>query len=422
VDSGARDSDGIDKFFPGATDEAALRLLTVLQSRPGHVLVIGAHAADVDAVFERVDAQLTCHRRLRIAGAGLDPEGVIRALGVDLASADPPPSATSILTTLVTEARAAGAPVVVVVAQAEEADDAALERLCALIDEVSDARDTVRLVLLGGPRLTRMLAQPGARKLWARFMTTVQAPPCERAVLDTPAAPLVERRARRWGTGVAVATALSAVALLVGSVRNRGVPPAVQTEERAAPAVVAVEPPPQVAPAPSDPAPPEPAAEPASPPVVIVSKPEVVRPLEVATEAERAQKPTVTTRPERVPQPAVVEPEVARQTAVAPHPDVARASDVALAARSAPEGAARTAVSTPARGEILQLGAFRSAENAQALREQVARLFPDAQVSNVMLAGVEYHRVRLGAASERDLTTRAATLKAAGFSTVRVRD
>jgi hypothetical protein len=57
--------------------------------------------------------------------------------------------------------------------QSEEADGDALEGLCALIDEVPDAHDTVRLVLLGGPRLSRMLAQRGARKLWERFTTTI---------------------------------------------------------------------------------------------------------------------------------------------------------------------------------------------------------------------------------------------------------
>jgi cell division protein FtsN len=414
VDSGA--TDDIGKISPGATDEAALRLLTALQSKPGHVLVIGTHAADVDAVFAKVDARLTCHRRLRIAGAGLDPEAVVRAVGVDLASADPPPSATSILTTLVGEARAAGAPIVVVVAQAEDADDAALERLCALIDQVPDASAIVRLVLLGGPRLTRMLAQPEARRLWARFMTTVQAPPCERAVLDAPTAPAVERRARHWGAGFAIAAALSTIALLVGSVRNRGVPPAVQSDERPAP--VAAVPPPPVAQAPSAAAPSPPAPEAASQPVVIVRRPEVVRTLEVPAQVEPTEKSAVATPPVAH-EPAVGEPEVARPAAAAPHPDVAPALAVARPTREHP---VRPAVAAPARGETLQLGAFRSAENAKALRERVGRLFPDARVENVTVGGVEYHRVRLGAASERDLAARAATLKAAGFSTVRVRD
>jgi cell division protein FtsN len=82
---------------------------------------------------------------------------------------------------------------------------------------------------------------------------------------------------------------------------------------------------------------------------------------------------------------------------------------------------AQQAASAPSR-EALQLGAFRSAENAESLREQVARLYPDARVSNVTVKGVEYHRVRIGATSERDLAARAAALRAAGFAAVRVRN
>lgn len=414
--SGAGNGDAMGKMFPdSATDEAAVRLLTALQTRSGHVLVIGAHAADVDTVFEKADAQLTCHRRLRIAGAGLEPEAVVRAIGADLASADPPPSAFSILLALVMQARLAGAPIVVVVAQAEEAEVDALEGLCSLLDQVPDAHNTVRVVLLGGPRLARMLAEPSARKLWARFTSTVQAPPCERAVLDATPAAVSEPRARRWGTGLAAAAALAGVALLVGSVRHWGAPPTDTTPaeplaEHASPPVdVAQTPPPAIvadtppaaAPALPDAARPEPSAEATPPPIVIARAPEITAPPSVA-------QPVPATPDHEV---AAAEPERPRASAPPP-PPVATVTPAAL----------RTTARPPADGPSLQLGAFRSAENAETLRERVARIFPEAQVSNVTVKGVEYHRVRLGAGNERDLTARAAALKAAGFPTVRVRD
>jgi hypothetical protein len=394
MDSGARDGDGLGSFFPErAVDEAAARLLAALTTGTGHAVVSGAHAADVDAVLAKVDAQLVCHRRLRISGVGLQPEAVVATLGADLASADPPPSAVAILTTLAAQARAAEAPIVVVIAQAEEAGVVALEQLCALLDQVPEARDTVRLVTLGGPALGRMLTHPAARSLSARFSTIIQAPPCERAVLDAKP-PLVRgRRVRRWAAAAGLTLALGTVGLLAGSARHWNVsdggplatPATAPEPERRAP-----DPPPAITPleevarAPAVAPTPAPAPERAVAPPPLPAAPTSPEPTPPATPTRLASLPA----PRKVPAPA-------------PPPE-------------------RTA--TAPSGQALQLGAFRSAENAETLRQQVARLYPDARVSNVTVKGVAYHRVRLGATNERDLAARAAALRAAGFATVRVRD
>jgi cell division protein FtsN len=408
MDSGARNDGDLGNFFPErAVDEAAARLLAALTTGTGHVLVSGAHAADVDTVLAKVDAQLTCHRRLRLSGVGLDPEAVVSTLGADLASADPPPSAVAILTTLAAQARASEAPIVIVIGQAEEAGVVALEQLCALLDQVPDARDTVRLVALGGPTLGRMLTHPAARQLSVRFSTIIQAPPCERAVLETSAPPVRERRMRRWAAAAGIALALGTVGMLAGSVRHWNVSdvgPVATPVVAPEPATHAPSPPPAVAP-PSEvasvPMPPPTPRQIAGPaPVVASPAPVAASPAPVAAVAPPAPTPRpapATTREPTPPPPAPPTRVVSSPAAPAPAP-------------AAPSG------------PVLQLGAFRSPENAESLREQVARLYPDAHVSNAMVKGVEYHRVRVGAHNARDLEARAAALRAAGFATVRVRN
>jgi hypothetical protein len=379
MDSGAREGDGLGSFFrESAVDEAAARLLAGLTTGSGHALLCGAHASDVEAVLARVDAKLVCHRRLRISGVGLDPEAAVATLGADLASADPPPSAVAILTTLAAQACAAGAPVLMVIARAEEAGVVVLGQLCALLDQVPEARDRIRLLALGGPALGRMLAHPAAHELAARFSTIVQAPPCERAVLETSPSPDGgRRRMQHWAAAAGVTLALGTVGLLAGSVRH-------WTVSDTGPAVV-------LAPATSAPD----------------------RPLTSARQDAVASVPA-DAPPSPVPAERVAPP-VTAAPAIAPPP---ASPPVAAGLPTPPRKAPAPAPSAQA----LQLGAFRSAENAETLREQVARLYPDARVSNVTVKGVQYHRVRLGATSERDLAARAAALQAAGFATVRVRD
>jgi hypothetical protein len=347
MDSGARDGDGLGSFFPErAVDEAAARLLAALTTGSGHALVSGAHAADVDAVLAKVDAQLVCHRRLRISGVGLEPEAVVATLGADLASADPPPSAVAI----------------------------------------------VRLVALGGPALGRMLTHPAARPLSARFSTIIQAPPCERAVLDASPPLVPGRRVRRWAAAAGLTLALGTVGLLAGSARHWNVS--------------------DVGPVATPVAAPEPEHSAPNPPPAITPLGEV------------ASAPAVAPAPAPAPERAVAPPPPAAPTAPEPTPSATPTRMASLPAPRKVPAPAPPAEGTAAAasGQTLQLGAFRSAENAETLRQQVARLYPDARVSNVTVKGVAYHRVRLGATNERDLAARAAALRAAGFATVRVRD
>src|SRR6185369_7176035 len=137
----------------GDPDATAARLLAALQSRPGHAVVVADDAPTAEAFFERVDAQLVCQRRVRLAGRGLEPEAMIAALGADLRGPHRPRSEEAILSLLATEACGSGLPILVIIAGAEEAGAATLERIATLIDSVPDARASVRLVLLGSPRL-----------------------------------------------------------------------------------------------------------------------------------------------------------------------------------------------------------------------------------------------------------------------------
>src|SRR5258705_471587 len=118
----------------------AARLFTALQSRPGHALVVADDAASAEVFFERVDAQLVCQRRVRLAGAGLDHEAMIAALGADIRGPHRPRSSEAILSMVATEACAAGLPILVIITGAEDVAPATLERIGGLIESVPDAR------------------------------------------------------------------------------------------------------------------------------------------------------------------------------------------------------------------------------------------------------------------------------------------
>jgi DedD protein len=369
VESGAprRDVAGA-PLAPRGPDPNAARLFTALQIRPGHALVVGEHAAVAEELFTTVDAQLACYRRLRIRGRGLNPEAVVRTIGADFAGGDPPPSLGSIMTSLAAEARAAGVPVVVVVSGAEDAGVRTLERLRRLLEAVPEAHDVVRLVLLGGPRLLTVLAQPEARRLSARLATTIYLPPSEsgtseiRTVLELPE-PLPEgpgwRRPR-----TALALVLGALALFVWWATHDGRQPATP-----------------------------PAAEaPATPPVV-------------------AALPETSAIPPEIP------PEIPHD--VAPAPAAVEPTDVPSTPTTSPP---KTAPVAPSHRESLQVGSFLRAENAEALRARLAQEFKDVEVVAVTRGGIRYHTVRIRAANERQLATRAAALRGAGFTPVRVRD
>jgi cell division septation protein DedD len=68
-------------------------------------------------------------------------------------------------------------------------------------------------------------------------------------------------------------------------------------------------------------------------------------------------------------------------------------------------------------GLALQVGAFRNAENAEALRRRLAQDFARVYVTTVERDGGTYHRVLVGGfASERERSAAAAALRSAGYA------
>ena len=335
---------------PRAPDPHAARLFTALQIRPGHALVVGEQAVAADELFGTVDAQLACFRRLRVRGRGLNPEAVVRTIGADFATGDPPPSLDDILSALAAEARAAAVPVVVAITGAEEAGARTLNRLRALLEATPETRDLFRLVLLGGPRLITVLTQPEARELSARLLTKIYLPPSEmRAVIELPE-PIAEwpswARVRRG-----LALALAGMAFLIWWTTH-GYSPVTPSH------------------------------------VTPVAKP---TPFEAVSEAP----------------------------APPPAPDVVATPEAPAAAPAAP---APTSTARTRQRASLQVGSFVVAENAEALRARLAQDFDDVEVVATTREGIRYQTVRVRAADEHQLTARAAALRDAGYSPVRVRD
>lgn len=333
-----------------APDPQAARLFTALQVRPGHALVIGEQATAADELFGKVDAQLACFRRLRVRGRGLNPEAVVRTIGADFATGDPPPPLDAILSALAAEARAAAVPVVVAISGAEEAGARTLDRLRALLEATPETREVVRLVLLGGPRLITVLTQPEARELSARLLTKVYLPPSEvRTVIELPE-PLPDRP--RWARGLGLA--LAGAAVLIWWTTHG----------------------------------PSPSAPPSASQVATPSAP--TAPVGIVAETPAPAPPEIVTSPE----------------AAAP-------TEMPAPAPAAPSRRHRAS---------LQVGSFVRAENAEALRARLAHDFNDVEVVAITRDGILYQSVRVRAADERQLTARAAALRDAGYSPVRIRD
>ena len=384
-------------------DASAAGLFAALQSRAGHAVVIGDDAATAETFFERVDAQLVCQRRLRLAGTGLDPESMTVALGEDIRGPHRPRSAEAILSMVATEARAAGLPILVEITGAEEAGAAALERLGALIDSVPDARAAVRLVLLGGPRLEEVLAQPEAQKVAARILTTMRVP--SRGAgrwefpLPTPRWQSSWRETAQWVGGGLVAL-VGVIMLLTPWTGRDG-----------------------VAPTPMD------AAMHDAAPTGVTVPADVAKPTDAAAPAADAEPPAVVEAPPVAEEPRLVEPPGMPVPPAAPESPATREPPVAAApapAEAPPAGAERPPPVTaprrhaPSLGRSLQVGAFRDAENARALAATLSARFPDVNIVTVTLKGVLFHCVRLGGfADEYALAARADALRAAGYPVVR---
>jgi hypothetical protein len=441
----ASQSSGPAGDFESARRDATAKLAAAIGTRPGHIVVTGPDDV-TEALLTDAVAATPIHRTIRVQGRSLDPDAVVTSLCADKIGAGQPwIRQREAMRALVEEAREAGQPIVVAVAGADWADVPRLERLRQMTECVPEATDVVRMVLLGGPRLVTMLRRAEARKLATRVVAVVQAP--------TPP-PRFGRRAIALLPGPrALAAGLAGLGFLFWLVASRR-EQAPDTRLVLAPMVAQAPqgPPPSVPrtqeqslsplPEPHDAVPPAPNLErPPSPP-----SPAAPVPAPTATiPAPAASAPTPSAPAAAIPAPAASVPASAGPTPehAPPAPPPTSAARLApsappAAARPAPERtpppaaptkqAATSApapppVARPTAGRALQVGAFQSADAAEALRRRLAEQFADVRVSTVDRNGVTLHRVRVvGLASDTERAAAVAALRKAGYSPIEARE
>lgn len=346
-------------------DLAAAKLRTALQERSGYVVVTAESSAAAEALFAAVAPELRTFRTLRTSGRTLDPEAIVRALWRD---GEPPFPARIAMRALIDEARAASQPIVVAITDADVADAGELERVRLTLEGAPDASEIVHIALLGGPALVELLRRPEMRSLALRIGASVQVPVVASALTTGTGA----RRARGRGRWIATAAAAALAAGVLWSVRQPRLPdPTVEPE-------------------------PPTAAPPAVDPVAVV--------------------PTVVPEPTPAPTPSVDE-------AVPSPPPTASAEAEVGTIPPAPAPAPPPAAATRGIGVALQVGAFRRAEGAAAVRDKLAGEFPGVSVSPLTRGGSTLYRVRIGGfATEEELAATARALGAAGYPPIRVRD
>jgi len=366
------------------------RLVDSLRTRPGHALIVGQTSLDASEFFRGAAKQVKVHRSLTVDGRSIDPDAVPLALWGD--DEDETLAPRSVMgRNVFAAARAAQLPIIVAVSHADAAEVRQLERLRQLLECVPDALETLRIVLLGTPRLAQTLTQPEARALATRIVTTVHVPA---ATPDVPTVPathirLPSRRPRRRGLRAALGIAAIVALAVIGALPRRS-------------------------------------SEPPDVPVAIPSPGSVAdaKPAEVV--AARADAPDDAGGPRAEAAPAVV------NAAVAPAPEPGTAI-AAPAPAPAPNAAAVAAVprdtvpapqpaAAPLPSIALQVGAFRRPENAAALERRLATRFPHVEVVPFLRDGVTYHRVRVGGfATDTERAAAARGLRADGYAALPVR-
>jgi hypothetical protein len=392
-------------------DLAAAKLHTALQQRSGYVVVTAETGERAEALFTAVEPRLQTFRTVRVDGATLDPEAIVRALWHD---GEPPFPARLAMRTLIDEARAAGQPIVVAITNADTADPARLERVRLTLEGAPDASEIVHIALLGGPALIELLRRPDTRAVAMRIGATVQVPTVTSDLAATVRAPVARRHA---GT-----LAIVAVAAIAGAGAWLGwrstTPPAPQAAAPTSPAA-----PPPTAHVTLEPAAPA-AAPPPAAPVETPPPPREAARVETAAPVPPPSAPVETTPPSheaaRVETAAPVPPPSAPPVA-APVP--APSAEQPPAIVSVSPAASPTAIAAPAAAGALQVGAFVRSAGADALRARLAPRFPGVVVSPATRDGTTYYRVKIGGfanAAERDAAER--TLRASGYTPVRVRD
>ena len=361
-----------------SSDLVATRLLVALRSRAGHILVTGEDAKSAAALFTEVERQVPVYCSVRVNGRSLDPDAVVLALWKSRESVDPSLKRHQMVQVLVEDARLVKLPIFVVVIDADAADAGQLDALRRALEGAPDANEVVRIILLGGPRVSEVLARPESRALATRIVASVHVPPASArsapvAAITNVSPPVAQPETSRFPlVAVLGATALLAAWLFLRTAPERSV----ETAPVADTTVVQ-----------APPAPEQPLA--AAPPVV----PEAIAP-----------PPAVA--------PAAPAPSAAAAPTTATPPPVAPAA--------APPSEVATAPSAP-KSRALQVGAFLSIERAEALRAKLAQKYKDVYVAPVDRDGKTFYRVRVGGlTSDADLAAATTALREAGLTPIRV--
>ena len=115
------------------------------------------------------------------------------------------------------------------------------------------------------------------------------------------------------------------------------------------------------------------------------------------------------TEPETATQPVTPKPRVTAEPS--PAPPVTTPSATAPPVAAPPAAASPAAVAKPAPGTLfysIQVGSFRSAEQAHSLREQLLKKGYEARVGLAMASGAAWYRVRVGRYADRDAADKTA--------------
>ncbi len=367
------------------------QLIRALARQSGHIVL---HANDVraaTALLQLVTPSVDAYRAatIRVTRDGLHE--IISAIltgngeaGTASPAVDPPAD----LRQLVTDARAAGKPILVVVEDAEKATIDQLERLRVTLECAPDAIAVVRILLIGGAGLEAKLADRTAQGLASRIVARVEVPSIAGDEGPTVATPTPARSR----TMFLYATPLAAVLLgLTGfGLLNDRFPSSSDHVPQLELTRVARAPRPVVAASP---------VAVRSPRAEISSQPSVAMVTTPPVQPTRAPTAVRSTLPPQV---------VARATPAPQQPDAERRAEVNSSA-------------IPVQ-VALQVGSFRNRRNALVLRERLAGHFPEVYVIDVSVAGITYHRVRIGRFADHVAVAIAETaLRENGYDPITVR-
>src|SRR6185503_16829069 len=156
-----------------------LRLSRALQSGTGHVAVIALDRATARAELRKALVRVEAAAVLHVSATGVESPADVVAAGSDENAARA--RVRSLMAPLLAQARAVQKPAFIVVDDADAADGAALERIRIAVECAPDAIPWLRIVLVGGEALERVLSDPAASALTSRLCARVRVTPAPAA-------------------------------------------------------------------------------------------------------------------------------------------------------------------------------------------------------------------------------------------------